>query len=839
MNVDEIIARAAPPPERADPDVFETVATDEESFARRRMKLVKAFGSEARLAEHAETLGFTTDAWLNRFRDVRLVGSMPDWACTFHALFEQLDEGSAKAIDIARHWIQTELEAAWPKNLLRAPDAFEGVLDYLTGRLYQGSSATFYVERKLSPATLTWADRFRRNPALAYIFGQVITDCRTDMLLIFRRIAADYSVFSREFFGNENIGALVGISAGLGDPHAGGKSVAILRFERGEVVYKPKDLRITTAVGEIIRQLDEPGLVPPETLNRDGYAWEPMYQQSPLARQSDAASFFGALGSWLALLQVLGGNDFWFDNLIADGAIPRFIDFETVTQPAWRWPDDVRPLLNPGAALLKTAPTGTGILPSLVPVRDGQDATDIGCLARPGVHNTPLPSSDQEEVVTWSEDRFAPHDPSGVPMDAADHFDFFEDGYIRVIRKFSSPVLQGDVIRALQKVATSTVRIIRMDTWTCYRAINRSCIPRFLADGVWREIELHAVLPEQSGKIQGEIREAAVRDMRRLDVPLFQTTLDSLDLFGVDGERQPDFFEANVISTVQDRVQTITKLAEDESKAWLYSGFGMRTGNPAWRRPTRASLPPASAADLLAWADEIASDIVRLAITAGNGAPTWIGLMHDVFNGWQGLGSLTFDVLTGRAGLALALFKLARSLTRPDLAALACETLVGAGQDYIEYLDMCLPLGAGYVVGGGGLITTLVQESELRPQARQVFDAASGKKIWMQSGEDFISGLAGWREAARTLDEPMPSSHGKGRPYAPSAKVRLKRWLEPKHNVPLCPSPRAAACLRRDRDRHGSWFAAKWIDDRHNLSGIDGVSALALDFVRLAKTAGN
>ena len=47
----------------------------------------------------------------------------------------------------------------------------------------------------------------------------------------------------------------------------------------------------------------------------------------------------------------------------------------------------------------------------------------------------------------------------------------------------------------------------------------------------------------------------------------------------------------------------------------------------------------------------------------------------------------------------------------------------------------------------------------------------------------------------------------------------------------------AAAARRRDRDRHGSWFAAEWLDDRHNLSGVDGLPALALAFARLAEAA--
>ena len=125
--------------------------------------------------------------------------------------------------------------------------------------------------------------------------------------------------------------------------------------------------------------------------------------------------------------------------------------------------------------------------------------------------------------------------------------------------------------------------------------------------------------------------------------------------------------------------------------------------------------------------------------------------------------------------------------------------------------------------------------AELRPLAAETWRAAASREIWMRSGGDFVSGLAGWREAAAALGETAPSRHGPGLPYAPSALARLAVWLDPENAAPLCPDRRAAARLRRDFDRHGSWFPALWLDDRHNLSGIDGLPALAVCFARLAR----
>ncbi len=834
-EVDAVIARAAPPPERADARVFEPVETAADVLARRRERLVEAFGSRAALDAHAESIGLAPDAWLDRFRDVRLAGPDPDWARAFRAILERLTDGP-RPFDEVRRWARADVEAAWPDGLPHAPEALDGPLDWLTGRLRDALRPTFFVEKRLG-ASSSWPARLRRAPALAFALGRIAADWRADLVRTLRRAAADRALLTRRVFGDRDPGALTAVQAGLGDPHAGGQSVAILRFERGAAVYKPKDLRVATAVGDLARDLGG-GLAPPDPITRDGYAWEPVRAPRPIAAAGEADAFFGALGGWLALLEALSGNDFWLDNLIADGATPRFIDFETAVQPPLDWPDGLRPLAPEPSAAVRANPLGARILPSPIPTRDGEDPTDIGCLARPGLRPTPL--ADPEGgggLLSWRADGFAARYADGTPADAADHFDAFEAGYLRAARALAEPERQARVAGRLRRVADAPVRIIRIDTFTCYRVIRESCLPRHLSDGVWREAVLHAALADRSD-VTGALREAAVRDMRRFDVPLFQARLGARDLCGVEGERRPAFYDQDAIDGVRATLRTLAGRPDEERLAWLRTGFGFREGNPPRRRPTRARLPPAGPDDLRAWAGEIASAVVRLAVRDERGAPTWIGVLHDVFAGTRTVGPLDFDVLSGRAGLALALRELAADLERPELAALARETLAGAGRDWIDYVaERSLRGGAGHVVGAGGLVAALAGDPELRPLAGEVYRCATSRDVCLWSGADFVSGLAGWRAAAAALGEPAPARHGPDLQYAPSARPRLAPWLDPERAAPLCPDRLAAARMRRDRDRHGSWFAAAWLDDRHNLSGIDGLPALAVRFLHLAREA--
>lgn len=831
MNVETIIARAAPPPERAG-GAFEPAGGDDRSFALRRARLTEAFGSPERLAAHAESLGLSTAAWLERFRDVRLTGGLPDWARAFRALMERLADRPGSLAGASR-WGRKEAGAAWPRDLPHGPDVLAGPVEFLLGRLGVALQPTLEIERRLNART-GWEARFRRSPALAYVFGRIAADWSADLARMARRAAVDRRLFARAFFGGEESGSLLRIEPGLGDPHAAGRSVAILHFERGAVVYKPKDLRVVPAVRDIARAMGDPRLAVPATLIRDGYAWEPVYGESTLSGAGDADAFFRALGGWLALLQALGGTDFWFDNLIADGPVPRFIDFETAIQPVERLQRGARPLSGAAGTLDRMPPGGVGILPMLMPLRDGEDATDIGCMTRPGTHRTPLADMAGGGLIEWRDERFAPRYTHGAAADAADHFEAFEDGYLRAVRALAGARMQERILTALGAVRDAPVRSIRLDTWTCYRMINRSLLPRHLGDSAWREIALHDAGPRLR-KVIGAIREGTVRDLRRMDVPLFWTRLDSRSLFGVEGECLREYFDEDALTGAGRRLRELAGLREEEHRAWLRTGLGLRAGNRPWRPATVRRLAPARAGELLAWADEIASTIARHAITDDQRRPTWVGVYHDVFTGVRGLAPLGFDMLSGRGGVARALLELAGGLDRPDLADLARETLTGAARDYLELSDMFLKFGAGYAVGAGGLVATLARAPGLRPKAAELFRFAASKEIWMRSGGDFAGGLAGWREAASALGEPAPQRHGPGRSYSPSGRARLAGWREPGHMAPLCADRRAAARLRRDRDRHGSWFAASWVDDRHNLSGLDGLPALAVRFLHLAR----
>ena len=127
------------------------------------------------------------------------------------------------------------------------------------------------------------------------------------------------------------------IEGDLSDPHNGGHSVLIVRFEDGSrVVYKPKDLRLDAAWQALVERLNRGGapveLKAVHAIARDGYGWTEFIDHAGCADADGCARFFRRAGAWLALFHCFAGSDMHQENMIAAGDHPVPIDLEMILQ---------------------------------------------------------------------------------------------------------------------------------------------------------------------------------------------------------------------------------------------------------------------------------------------------------------------------------------------------------------------------------------------------------------------------------------------------------------------------------------------------------------------------
>lgn len=427
------------------------------------------------------------------------------------------------------------LRDAWPASV-DAP-----VATALAGRVAsaqaRGLQPEVIASRALGQSVLPgapedWIDRLQELPGLARPLGLAVASWRTEVIELAQRWVADRSLLT------DDADNVVDVRLGLGDPHQGGRSVAMVRTAAGRTFCKPKPQGGPAAWQEFVAQLlDHPACrdagiraaVRP-ILGRDGYGWDSDVPRDEAGAVDAAGSriWLRTFGALVRVCELLECRDMWLDNLITHDGVPQYIDVETVLQPRQQ----------EGAVmdvLAETSlPTGAISLPIRLP--DGT-IEDIGVMRRPGVlalpfrredlgDLTPIGEFGADGIMRWQPDPWRPEiDPSVSAVDEV------LIGYDAVDEALEDTQLVSALEEHLRQLADEPSRVVLRSTFTCYSFMQDSLRPETLHDGRARDIALAALIsPGVDALAQGASADEArwlvtlgIADalaLGRLDVPL-------------------------------------------------------------------------------------------------------------------------------------------------------------------------------------------------------------------------------------------------------------------------------------------------------------------------------
>lgn len=661
------IARAAFPEERWQSPAFAAADAQEAVVvADRRASWEAVFAgddaeSAARLAALKTDLlrarGVTEAEWRLGLRDyvVCAPADLPAWAATFIELYrgwrgESATPGKPHLLltavwaESSRAWAQARADEMRAAGLRLTDAAVDDLLEYLTLRLATPVFAVWSSWPGAWPGGAGgdgdngdnqggdrwrflrdlefWDNAFDRQPILAHIIGHLTHLWRAATAEMLARLASDAPRLRAAGFLRAGDGkvTVLRLRCGLGDPHRGGRSVAIVETDCGDVVYKPKDLAGTRATGELLRELHaaHPEFTPlaPAFLRRRGYGWERRVRARECDSKAQVETFYRRLGGWLFLLQLLNGNDFWYDNLIACADMPFFIDYETVLGNSFTAP----------FAEQRGRPVGEqvemfyqmqliGILPLLMPgAVDGAlaDGIDISVATRPGKQPIPFP-----KIAGGVHDDFEASDYApfyrGEFQDMNGYLDEFIAGYRGLAAAIESPAGRAALQLFRRRIKRARFRHIVIDTWSCY-ALLHTVFGNCRTDGARAAIFLDAVCARYR-KYPRRVIEGIRRDVWRNDVPLFEMQADSLKLFNTAGDATEEDFFADTALAKTTRNRAYLRAHLDAQVARIKALFSTRPDRPRRRRPSvRAA--PVSPAEMLDLAQQtgaqLAADLNRV-----------------------------------------------------------------------------------------------------------------------------------------------------------------------------------------------------------------------------------
>jgi class II lanthipeptide synthase len=543
------------------------------------------------------------------------------------------------------------------------------------------------------------------------------------------RLNCDMAAIRHDILGSAAGTRVAEIEGNLSDPHNGGHSVLIVRFEDGSsVVYKPKDVGPDAAWHAMVDRLNQSGapvdLKSVRVLARDGYGWTEFIGHAGCADDESCKRFFRRAGAWLALFHCFAGSDMHQENMIAAAEHPVPIDLEMILQAtaAEHTTDEIEAQAFQAAVdIVDNSVLMVGLVPAYgrspdnkIFARGGMtsDWSSRTRLAWSGINSdTMRPVKTQEAVETNPN---LPH-VNGRYAKFGDHVDDFVAGfedYAKFLLSHTRDARQGGLFDGFAGLA---IRKVIRPTRFYYMLLQRLRDHRSMGDGVaWSaQADFLARLAEWEGptdplwRLQRAERAALVA----LNVPHFVSPSDGTDICDANGasvptEATPGLSRARARISNFDEAEIAWQVEVIRQNTALVSRSEHTAPVPEKRRVLRTGTATAPGKEaFLAEANKIAAELMRYAIRRGPAA-AWVGL------DWLGdsevaqLVPLGADLYNGVSGIALFLAAHAavtESASSRELAQAAVahtrKTLKGRNA-----ARMARSLGTGGATGLGSIV---------------------------------------------------------------------------------------------------------------------------------------
>ena len=194
---------------------------------------------------------------------------------------------------------------------------------------------------------------FQKFPVLARLWILAVQQWRDHIVEVLRRFRKDRNAISRCFFERRPPGLIRNLRPGLSDPHDGGRSVTLVEFESGRLIYKPRSGRSETMWFDLLGWMNRHGFSPKlrlvRILERPSYSWMEFVEATSCKDEAEVRRFYERLGGMIASVYLLKAVDCHRENVIAAGEHPVLVDVDAL----WH----VSPLTktqSPAAVLYRT-----------------------------------------------------------------------------------------------------------------------------------------------------------------------------------------------------------------------------------------------------------------------------------------------------------------------------------------------------------------------------------------------------------------------------------------------------------------------------------------------------
>ena len=510
-----------------------------------------------------------------------------------------------------------------------------------------------FIELTLQPKFSAHLDR--RYPTLHRRLHRSLSQQRRAIEVLLERFITDRAILTH-LLGHP-AGQLKAITLSQGDLHAGGQSVARLSLDGGDVMYKPRSLRIDgaleTFLAQIFRDSTERIRVP-KTIDRGDYGWAAFVAHRYCASDEELRCFYRSLGHWLAILRLLGGTDIHLENLVAAGPVPVVVDVESLFAIILNSPPSVYGhAYDLAQTMIYGSVLRTGIVPFRAPMLgySGVDLSAAGALPgqQPQIRMPVVVNEGTTEaclkLVSIDVD-VAQNHPSPNP-DLSLYWGQLSDGFLATTERLRGLDADGELVHLLAKFEGCQIRNIRRVTQTYAEIGNMLWHPASLhnearaieraTDLLARNAAVISIAPSTSDEIAAEID-----DLLHGDVPFFVEPVN----------------RARIDATISNW-RTMRIELEELIIRCAVAATQLNRGTDEHRKSdgllSPALIPHFNRLDERRrnYAAEAVNRMLQLAIQGSDGSAIWIS--PETSDGGWSVQPLQADLYSGLAGIVVAL----------------------------------------------------------------------------------------------------------------------------------------------------------------------------------------
>jgi lantibiotic modifying enzyme len=175
---------------------------------------------------------------------------------------------------------------------------------------------------------------FEKFPVLPQLWSTAVSQWRSHAAEILNRLVRDADLIARVFFDGRRINRIRDLQPGLSDPHHSGRSVTLLEFDSGCLIYKPRSGAMESAWFSLLELLNQRGFLPQvraaRILARPSYCWMEWVNVEPCRSKVAVRRFHERLGGMIAAAYLLKAVDCHRENVIAAGEHPILVDTDAL-----------------------------------------------------------------------------------------------------------------------------------------------------------------------------------------------------------------------------------------------------------------------------------------------------------------------------------------------------------------------------------------------------------------------------------------------------------------------------------------------------------------------------